>query len=311
MKGCAELVGDGNEGGDILREAGAAIAQSGIEEAASDATIHADALGHFFDISTSSFADFRDGIDVGDFQREEAVGGVLDQFGAVDVGDENRCHERLIYFLHHRQRAVAVATNDDAVGFHEVIHRAAFAEELGIADDIEFHTGLGIAADGLGDALAGFHGHGAFVHDDAVAAEADGDFTRDLFDETEVNTSIFLRRGGHRNEDHFAVIDSIGGAGGELEALGDNVFAHHGFETRLVDGNFPCQQAVDFGFVIVHAENMVADLGETGTCGESDIAGADDCDLHVNKVRGRLKRFLQLAQARLAYLHAVEAWCDS
>jgi hypothetical protein len=121
----------------------------------------------------AGFADLREGVGVADLEGEEAVGGVLDELGAVDVGDEHGRDEGLIHFLHEGEGAVAVAADDDAIGLHEVLDGAAFTEEFGIADDIELDAGLGIAADGLGNALAGLDWDGALIDDDAVAIEMD------------------------------------------------------------------------------------------------------------------------------------------
>lgn len=58
VEGGAELFSDGDEGGEVFREAGAAVADACVEEAASDAFVHADAFGDFFDVGAADFADF-------------------------------------------------------------------------------------------------------------------------------------------------------------------------------------------------------------------------------------------------------------
>ena len=83
----AELVADGDESGDVLGKAASAVSQAGVEEVTSDAFVHADAIGDLFHVRAAGLADGRDGVDVADLEREERVGGVLDEFGRVDVGD--------------------------------------------------------------------------------------------------------------------------------------------------------------------------------------------------------------------------------
>ena len=103
------MFADRDERGDVLRETGAAIADAGVEKIAADPAIHADAVRDFFDVRAARFADGGDGVDVGNLQREERIGGVLDQLGAVDVGHENRRHERLVNLLHQIDRAARFA----------------------------------------------------------------------------------------------------------------------------------------------------------------------------------------------------------
>ena len=111
----AKLFADRDERGDILRETGAAVADTGIEKIATDALIHADAVRDFLDIRAARFADRGDGVDVGNLQREKRIGGVLDQLGAVDVGHENRRHERFVNLLHQVDRLLALRADDDAI----------------------------------------------------------------------------------------------------------------------------------------------------------------------------------------------------
>lgn len=178
---------------------------------------------------------------------------MFDEFGAVDVCDENGSDEGFVDFLHDGEGAVAVATDDDAVGVHEVFDGAAFAEEFGVGDDVEFDGWFGVAADGLGDAFAGSDGDGAFVDDDAVAIEADGDFSGDFFDVAEVDAAVWLGWGGDGDEDDFAEADAFFCGGGEVEAVGDDVFANELFEAWFVDGDFAFLQGLDFIGVVIDA----------------------------------------------------------
>ena len=71
----------------VLREAGSAPTQARIQELRSDSRVGADALRYIANIRATLFADSADGIDEGDFHREERVAGVLDQLCAVQVRD--------------------------------------------------------------------------------------------------------------------------------------------------------------------------------------------------------------------------------
>ena len=84
----AELLGDGAEGGDVLGEAGATVADAGTEEAGADAAVEADAAGDLLDVCAGGLAEVGDGVDEGDFEGEECVGGVLDDFGGLGGGEQ-------------------------------------------------------------------------------------------------------------------------------------------------------------------------------------------------------------------------------
>src|SRR4030095_14223101 len=96
MEGRAELAGDGDEGFDVLWEAGAAVAESSVEKVAADAFVGADAVGDHLNVSAGGFADSADRVDVADLEGEEAVGSVLDELGGIDVGNEDRGLEGLV-----------------------------------------------------------------------------------------------------------------------------------------------------------------------------------------------------------------------
>ena len=242
----AELFADRDEGGDVLRKTGAAVADAGVEKIAPDPPVHADAVGDFLDIRAARFADRGDGVDVGNLEREKGIGGVLDQLGAVDIGDENRRHERLVNFLHQVDRALALRADDDPVRVHQVGHGAAFAQEFRIAHDVEFGAVSVVALDRFGDFFAGFHRHGALIDDDAIIGQDAGDFARDFFDETEIDAAVGLLRRRHGDEDDLRVVDAFLDAAGEAQALRGNIAMDDFFQARLVDRHFALPAATRF-----------------------------------------------------------------
>jgi hypothetical protein len=72
--------------------------------------------------------------------------------------------------------------DDDAVGFHQIADGKTFAQKFGIAHHVKFHLRRAITFDGLGDFLARFDRHGAFVHDNFVTRHGGGDVARNSFD---------------------------------------------------------------------------------------------------------------------------------
>ena len=84
----AVLAGEVDDAGGVLREAGAAEAGAGEEELGPDAPVEAHPAGDVLHVGAHPLAQARDLVDEGDLQREEAVRGVLDQLGRLDVGDD-------------------------------------------------------------------------------------------------------------------------------------------------------------------------------------------------------------------------------
>ena len=63
-----------------------------------------------------------------------------------------------------------------------------------------------------------------------------------------------------------------------------DVFLHQFFESRLVNGDAAGLEQFDLGRVIVHADDVMADFGETSAGDQADVARADDGELHGSVV---------------------------
>src|SRR6187397_766767 len=117
---------------------------------------------------------------------------MLDQLGTVHVSHEHWRHEWFVNFFHQIDGMFALRTDYDPVWIHQICDRAAFAQELGIADDIELRAMAIVALDRLGDFFARLYRHGALVHDHAIVFQDPGNFARDFFDEAQINATIRL-----------------------------------------------------------------------------------------------------------------------
>src|SRR5207302_10429658 len=87
------FAGDGAEGHHVFGEAGAAVADAGIEEAAADAGVGADAVADLVDVGAYGFADGGDGVDERNLHRQKRVGCVLNHFRAFCSGHDNRSRD--------------------------------------------------------------------------------------------------------------------------------------------------------------------------------------------------------------------------
>ncbi len=201
---------------------------------------------------------------------------MLDQLRAVDIGDQNRRHERLVNLFHQVDRALALRADHDPIGLHQIGHRAAFAQEFRIAHDVELGPVFVVALDRVRDLLAGLHRHGALVDDDAIVRQHAGDLARDFLDETQIDAAIGVLRRGHGDENDLPVSDAFLDAVGEAEPLGGDVAMHDLFQAGLVDRHLAALERFDFARVVIDADDVVADFGETSAGDEADITGTNN-----------------------------------
>ena len=83
----AVLESDLDDGSRVLGEARAAEARARMQELGADPRVESHSAGHGLDIGTEPLAEMCHLVDEGDLGGQEAVGGVLDQLGALHVGD--------------------------------------------------------------------------------------------------------------------------------------------------------------------------------------------------------------------------------
>src|ERR1700676_3643983 len=65
-------------------------AESGLEELAADARIKTHGVGHFIHVGANFLAKVGNYVGVTYFEREEGIGGVFYELGAIDGGDQKR-----------------------------------------------------------------------------------------------------------------------------------------------------------------------------------------------------------------------------
>ena len=284
----------------VLREAGATIAEAGAEELGSDAGVGADAGGDVFDVGVDGFGQVGDGVDEGDLEGEEGVGGVLDDLGALRGGDdeagrigsgadawEGAC---LAVIATGGQGRIDVAEDgggffvvgayDDTVGVEEVLDSGAFAKELGVGDDIEAGLLDAVAEHAAGDPLIGVDGDSALFDKDLVAGDGAGDFADNSFDVGEVSGSRGALRGSDGDEDGLGGFDGGCQIGGEFDAAVEVLGEELG-EVFFVDGNFAFAEGAYLGLVIVDADDLVADFSKADGRYQADVSGPDDADIDL------------------------------
>jgi len=58
--------------------------------------------------------------------------------------------------------------------------------------------------------------------------------------------------------------------------MSGNIAMNDFFQPRLVDWNAPGLEGFNFALIVVYANDIVADVGKTGSCDKPDVTGTDD-----------------------------------
>ncbi len=102
MERFADLLANGNEGGNIFRKARPSVSETGIEKAASDSFVRSDPICNLFNICSARFANCRQRVNIRNFERKKGIGRVFDQLGAIDIRDHDRRHKWFVHPFHDR-----------------------------------------------------------------------------------------------------------------------------------------------------------------------------------------------------------------
>src|SRR5262249_41514185 len=121
---------------------------------------------------------------------------------------------------------------------------------------------------------------GGLVDDDFVAIHGASDLRGHRLYMGEIGLARVLGRRAHRDEDHVGVTDTHGQVAGEAEAAIPGVTENHLLEPGLVDGHAPRLEGGDLVLVLVHADDVVAEIGKHRPRDEPHISGADDANVH-------------------------------
>src|SRR5580704_15898344 len=85
----ATLASHGAEGHHVLRKAGAAVANTGVQKSWADTGIGADAVANLVDIGAHGFADGSDRVNEGNLHGQKRVGGMLDKLCALRTSHDD------------------------------------------------------------------------------------------------------------------------------------------------------------------------------------------------------------------------------
>ena len=216
----------------VLREAGAAVADAGLQEVRTDAVIETHAVRHGAHVGAHLFADVGDLVDEGDLGGEKGVGGVLDHLRGRHAGAHDVGVDAAIQRLDEIAVLRAGSADHDAVGLEEVLDGGALAEELRVG-----HVGDAGGAQRLEvghHLLAGADRHGA-LHDEQPPAAARRDLASRVLHPREVGVARRRRRRVDGDEEDVAGVEQLVVGGRERQPR--RVVVDELVEAGLVDGH--------------------------------------------------------------------------
>ena len=285
------------EGGHVLWKTGAAIAQPGAQKPRTDAAVHAHAGGDVFNVGVGGLGQIGHGVDKGDFQGQEGIGGVLDEFGALRRGDQQpgwlggaadprNCAglgvisargERLVDAPHYIGRALGANARYNAVGMQKVADGRALTEKLRVRHHVEALRGHAMAVEYAADPIVGVDRHRALFHDHLVAVDGAGNLGDHGLHVRQIRGAGVALRRTYGDKNSLAPLHRPAQIGGELDAA-IPMPRQQLRQMLFVDGNAAFAQRLHPGFVIVYANHRMAHLGKTNRRHEAYVSGADHTD---------------------------------
>ena len=283
----AQFAGAGHECADVLGQAAAAEPEAGVEEAATDARVVAQRVGQQCDVGVDGFAHLRDGVDERDLGRQKGIGGDLDQFGGLQVGEQERhpvgqqrgveVADRLL-----GQSRVALHAEHDAVGVQCVVDGETLAQELRVPRHLHRQPGRGQVSGVCAQVGGGAHRHGGLADDHRVAAQLRHQGVDHRVDVAQVCGVLpLLLRRAHAQEVHVGELGRLRVVGGEPQPPGGDVALQHLPQSGFVERDIPAAQFGDLAGIDVDADHVVTELGHSDGVGGAEVSRPEHSASHT------------------------------
>ena len=276
--------------GDLVREAGATVADAGLEEAAADPRVVGHRADDLVDSTAVRVAQPRELVGERDLRRQEEVGTELRQGGIDAAQDDDRGIDPVVDAPDGPNAmpiGVADDPGDDPVRPEEVGDGLALAGELRVEHDRDARP-AGLVADLVHDRaeLTDEVGRDRRADDqDRVIGQQGDDLGQAAQDRAGLPVALGIRRrDGHH--DHVRSLERLGRATRELQRAGCGVGVYEFVETRLVERHLPIDQAGQTLRVRFEANDLMIPTGETGSGHQTDIPEPHDRDPHCALPRG-------------------------
>ena len=84
----------------------------------------------------------------------------------------------------------------------------------------------------------------------------------------------------HGDKDNLRILHALLDAAGETQPVRRNIAVDYFFKPRFIDWHFAGLELLYFLRVVIDANDIMSDIGETGARHQADITGTDDCKIH-------------------------------
>ena len=187
----------------ILGKAGAPEAGTRMQKLGADPLVEPHGPGHVMDVGSDFLAQVGHLVDKGDLGRQKGIAGILDEFGRLQAGDHKRRLiqvEGAIDVLDDSCRPFTIRPDHHPIGAHEVFHRGALPQKLGIGNHVELDRPALLPPQQALNPSRRAHRYRALGDDDLVVVQALGQGGRHRIDLAQVGRAVRQVRGSHRDK---------------------------------------------------------------------------------------------------------------
>ena len=185
--------------------------------------------------------------------------------------------ERRVDALEQLGGALISGSHHDAIRMQEVNDGRAFAQELGIGNDIEPGGVHAMAVKDTANPLVGVDRHRALFDDHLVAGDGARNLRDHRFNVRQVSRAGVSLRCADRDEDGFATLNGCAQIGCEVDSAAQ-VFGEQIGQMVFVDRNSAVSQRSHLGFIVVDAGDLMADLGKAYGGDEPNVTRSDNAN---------------------------------
>ncbi len=286
-----ELLGARGERADVLRQAAAAEADAGVQEAAADAGVVSDGVGEGRDVGTGRVGDLRHRVDEADLRGEERVRRRLHELGGGVVGDDaggSRLDGRAIDAIEHGCRVLVCDPVHQPVGLQRVLHREPLAQELGVPGETRVRCDVDEPSS---ESCGRAHRHGALADDERAVGEVREQRLERRVDVAEVGGAGARRLRRADGEEVHLGTRGIRDVGAEPQATGGRGGGEDLGQSGLEERRMPRCERGDLALVDIDAHDLVAEFGHRRGVHGTEVAAADHRDAHAHPSFGHCGPF--------------------
>src|SRR6185369_8807309 len=188
--------------------------------------------------------------------------------------------ERLVQLLQRHARSLAIRANHNPVRIEKVRNRSSLPQELRVRCNAERSLRRAIPNQYSSNPIVRPRRNRTLHHYDFVPVDIRGDVVTHHLQNGEVCFSRFARWSSHRDEHYRTLPYRFSQVRRKTESLA-RVLLQQLWQELLMNDAIAALQCTDFTFIIVDANDSMADLSHTSCCYQSDVPRPDDCNIHA------------------------------